>query len=877
MPPPAIGQLSKLALAVVFVFSGANFAVATEISGITINNVDNNQVVSDTELNIGAGTYTPIFFNGSGHLTISFENDPGVVNISRSNWPESSIQSVEDEGVNLSIKNGSLTIKSDNVEAYASQGNLGLSWGGNVSIDNDLAIDLTVVDLSRDLQFWPYAAVLGDVANINVGHNTDITMRQASWDQTGTANFIGLFATEAQMSGSSEWNFGTTAEDIFRLHDIHAGSATGGALAYGIAINLNPESSSTLVMNINASAFLTDIHAYTKNTTDGAPYAIGAEVVGGELNFNGDLTIKNISAQADSNLSGNPVETFNSGAIGTGAEAYALGSFNRATININTAKNADRIIQIENDLIVADAGVINAYFLNESSHFIGTVATYNLITNELSPDTNQVNLSFADGAFWRLTASNNQLVELTLNNSAVYLDRALDGANEALTADNPKTLNLATLKGDDGIFYMRTSVSDVLGDSIYIGTGTGSHQLMLAGSGLEPTQEALDRALVTQMTGTPLSLTLANANGQVDLGNYVYGLTSRQTDGSTEWYLSNQTPETPEPEPEPDPTPGTDPDPTPEPEPSTPTLSPSATAVLALAGTGSQTSQFLYSLSDLRKRMGDVRYGAADGLYAGIRGGKDRISGFASTSFKNEYGAVSIGYDRKVNDNWIVGVAFEAIEGDQTVKNNGYRADGEDSTQSLKVYATWFNDIGCYADLVIAANRFDQDLSTHMLDGTKVDGSYNSTGFGASAEVGKKFSFGADDTWFIEPQAQLAYYRVQGEDFRLSNGMTVKQENADSLTGRLGVVAGRTFLNSDGTGYQLSMKAGVNHEFLGDADILVNGERFSDNTLDTRGYYGVGFDWYVSNHMRLFGQIEREEGSHYTSEINARVGVKYHF
>ena len=360
----------------------------------------------------------------------------------------------------------------------------------------------------------------------------------------------------------------------------------------------------------------------------------------------------------------------------------------------------------------------------------------------------------------------------------------------------------------------------------------------------------------------------------IDLGVYNYQLVTEDKDGKTVTYLTPYIPQSPEPEPDPDPIPDPDPEPQPEPQPE---LSPSATAVLALAGSGSQTTQFLYSLSDLRKRMGDVRYGAADGLYAGIRGGKDKISSFASTSYKNEYGAVSVGYDRKLGQNWIAGLSFEAIEGDQKVTSNGYRADGEDSTQSLKAYATWFNDIGYYADFVIGLNRFDQDMSTHMLDGTKVEGSYNSVGFGISTEVGKKFSFGADDTWFIEPQAQLSYYRIKGEDFVLSNAMSVKQDNADSLTGRLGIVAGRTFLDTDGTGYQVSMKAGVNHEFLGEGNIVLNGEKFSDDFLGTRGYYGLGFDWYASESVRVYGQIEREEGAQYTSEVNARIGVKYQF
>lgn len=531
------------------------------------------------------------------------------------------------------------------------------------------------------------------------------------------------------------------------------------------------------------------------------------------------------------------------------------------TVNINTESSASSRVVLNGDIVLEE------YFENYSPVLNINFGTGGLFNGAASLSANsQSSLTFGENSVWYVQGDS-QVSSLSLSSALIDLT--------AQKADNPN-LTVDTLKSTNGTILVNVSASEqtpLNGKLKVTSSASGNLFIHVPSSGTSDGQGD-SGVLVETPTGQSLSFALASpafsTDGTntpiIDLGVYNYELITKDIDGKTVTYL---TPYIPKEEPTPDP----GPDPKPEP----PALSPSAIAVLALAGSGSQTSQFLYSLSDLRKRMGDVRHFAADGLYASIRGGKDRISGFATTSFKNEYGAVSIGYDRKLNDNWIAGVAFETIEGEQTVKNYGYRADGEDSTQSLKAYATWFNDIGCYMDFVIAANIFDQDISTHMLDGTKVDGSYNSKGVGVSAEVGKKFSFGTDESWFIEPLAQLAYYRVEGEDFRLSNGMSIEQENADSLTGRLGITTGLTSLQDNGTGYQISMKAGVNHEFLGDADIWINGERFSENSLGTRGYYGVGFDWYVSEHMRVYGQIEREEGAHFTSEINARLGLKYHF
>lgn len=526
-------------------------------------------------------------------------------------------------------------------------------------------------------------------------------------------------------------------------------------------------------------------------------------------------------------------------------------SVSGSEVSLNKNKSQKSSIQIIKDISVANSSRVEANFVGNDSFFVGT--TSNDSSDPLVDDS-ELNLSFADNAFWRVTGSTTQKANLNLTGTHVFMDEDADGQKSVLDSSNAITVSLSALSGEGGVFHMRTSVQDVYGDTLLIDQGEGSHQLFLTASGKEPSKEALDRALVTQTEGT-LALSLANEGGKIDLGNYVYDLVNRDTEEETQWYLAPQT----------------------SPEPSQPTLSPSATAVLALAGSGAQTTQFLYSLSDLRKRMGEVRTGAADGLNISVRGGKDRISGFASTSFKNEYGAVSLGYDRKIDANWIVGASFEAVEGNQTVRNSDYRADGENSSQSLKGYATWFDDTGFYFDTAIGINRFDQDISTRMLDGQNVEGNYNSFGFGVSAEAGKTIWFGKPNTWFIEPQLQIAYYFIQGEDFSLTNGMQVKQDDANSLTGRLGAVLGRAFLQNDGTGYQIFAKAGINHEFLGDTDIIVNGDRFSDQMLGTRIYYGAGVDLFASDNLRIYGQIEREQGAQYTSEINARIGLKYHF
>ena len=223
-----------------------------------------------------------------------------------------------------------------------------------------------------------------------------------------------------------------------------------------------------------------------------------------------------------------------------------------------------------------------------------------------------------------------------------------------------------------------------------------------------------------------------------------------------------------------------------------------------------------------------------------------------------------------------MGGAFEALEGNQTTRSNGASASGKSSGQNLRLYATWFADNGVYADFVAGVGRINQKLSTKMLDGTPVRGSTSGVTCGASVEAGRQFVLAGTSGWFAEPQLH-SYLKVQGEDYALTNGMRVEERNADSLMGRVGLVLGKTILDEKGNGWQIAVKSVLNHEFLGAEKIKVNGEAFDGVTLGTRGYCGLAVDWYATSRLRLFGQIEREQGAHYTGEYNARLAMKYAF
>lgn len=167
---------------------------------------------------------------------------------------------------------------------------------------------------------------------------------------------------------------------------------------------------------------------------------------------------------------------------------------------------------------------------------------------------------------------------------------------------------------------------------------------------------------------------------------------------------------------------------------------------------------------------------------------------------------------------------------------------------------------GIYTDTVAPFDHYQQKITTSMLDGRGVS-KVNNFGLGLSAEVGKKFGLTKD--FFVEPQAQLAYYWIKGKDFSMSNGMKVEQDDFNSWVGRLSLVAGKDFKDAEGnTKGQVFVKGGVKQQFAGKQKLYANSIQFKDELKGTSGYYG---------------SLERENGKHYTKEIEVLLGLRYKF
>lgn len=720
-----------------------------------------------------------------------------------------------------------------------------------------------------------YAFLSMEGASGKIGGKTDIRMEADIW-------YGGLYGARIE-PGNSAYETQMTFEDTATFHDIRV-TAEGTkdrndlgkkAFAGGIlAASENAADDSIHVLtkiHLNGDAVIQDISAQMKMQSDDfSAYASGAEANGekAEIYFNKGLQIRNISATVGEN-------TVKSGASGEGAEAYSLSALNGGKIIVNGSGNTASVIQLENDILSygkggdGDASLVEVQFLNSNSHFIGLTPERPVNSQIPESEVGVTNLTFSDQAFWLVPKHNTLHGTLTLNDGLVYLGAEHNTRNGGTEPDFV-TLKVDALNGSGGLIHMRTDIDLDVTDQLVVKQGTGAHSLMVRSLGTDPSKQAMDSFLVQQLDGDG-SYALANAGGKVDVGTYLYTLEKRDSateEGATEWYLvrTDKAPVTP---------PSTD-DPV---EPGKdPILSPSAEAVVAMAGMGAQNALYLSQLSDLRKRLGEIRGNVKDGLWASVAGQKDRISGFSGTGFKQDAYRFNLGFDKAV-DGWILGGNFKYVTANQKTHDTNFRAKGDAHSEGFNLYAAWQNEVGCYADFVLSADHYHQRIKTNMLDGTPVKGSYHNWGFGVSAEGGKKMTFGEKNSpWFVEPQVQLSYYHLKGDNFAMSNDMRVKQKNFNSLTGRLGVNVGKDFTNAQGEQKgQVYAKAGVKHEFLGKGTLHVNNVKFKEDLLKTRFYYGAGTDWKVSKNLKVFGHVEREHGSRYTKEIEVLAGVKYSF
>lgn len=283
------------------------------------------------------------------------------------------------------------------------------------------------------------------------------------------------------------------------------------------------------------------------------------------------------------------------------------------------------------------------------------------------------------------------------------------------------------------------------------------------------------------------------------------------------------------------------------------------------------------SMTDMMQRMGDIRMGASDGIWARTYGGKakyDKDHAYTSNSF---WGA-QVGADHVLASGWHIGAAFDYNDGDASYR---YGGSGDPKQYLGSLYGTKTFEDGQYLDIVGKFGHTQNDYSVYNADGKKLDGKYSANGYGLSLEYGKRFG---SSHGYVEPQIQLSYSKLGSDDYTGSSNfagnekMFIHQDGMDSFIGRLGIAAGKT---TDRSSYYL--KASVLHEFDGDTSATYTSESngtpitIKQDFGDTWAELALGGTWKIGGSSLFYADITRSFGGDYEMQWKLNAGIRYAF
>lgn len=265
-------------------------------------------------------------------------------------------------------------------------------------------------------------------------------------------------------------------------------------------------------------------------------------------------------------------------------------------------------------------------------------------------------------------------------------------------------------------------------------------------------------------------------------------------------------------------------------------------------------------MSDLRKRMGDIRTDTnTNGAWARYEGG--RLSG--SNGLENDFNTIQVGGDTKFGD-WRVGGAFNYTTGDADYA----RGDADMDSYGLSAYGLWLGEQGQFVDIVARVSKADTDMK---VDGFKT-GSMDSMAYSLSGEFGWRFAL--NDMVYVDPQVEAAYTYVDADDLDIDTA-SYKFDSVNSFIGRAGFAAGLKCPDNFGDVY---FHASALHEFSGDSEITGgNGSKYKMDGKDTWVEYGIGANFNINKATYVWADVQRTSGADLDEDWRANIGVRYSF
>ena len=557
---------------------------------------------------------------------------------------------------------------------------------------------------------------------------------------------------------------------------------------------------------------------------------------------------------------------------------------NESKIYINELNNVDNIIQIFGGVKVEGASrgneiVVN--FANDNSFWYGNASSSTYTKNltiglsngakwvPVDYDSNRKVTDVVNGSVGTLNLNEGGIVDISKYNmddapEEAIVEGVATGADR--TAATNHKVSVTNLNGSNGIFRMdlqhiSNDVSDYSGysnknsDWLDIENGNGGTQYIdfnAKDANIDKMNVGDKIYFANVATGdTQFDSTQHVYSSAANVNNYEYGVES-ETGSGTDWYvtLNNKT------------TDGNG------------NFEAAKGAMYAGYALGTE-------LDRLNKRMGEARYLEDEkGVWVRYRHAK---TGWDDT-FETSSDMFQLGYDKEVQEDdgkHYRGIALDYTDADTTLDN--VSGDGEHERYAVSLYDTWLGEKGHYRDLVIRGGRINSDYDLHGMfnDGMyDIGGDYHQWFGSISAEWGRKNDM--NDGWYFEPQTQLQLARVGGASYVSDSGITVDQDGAPSLIGRVGFRLGREYAKADGTKHDnYYIKADLLHEFMGDKGIALTGAdgRYEHEYDGQETWFdvGLGADISIDKDTYFWVDVEKTLGSDFDNTWQVNGGFRWEF
>lgn len=748
----------------------------------------------------------------------------------------------------VSVDNGDIDATSSNLGVYSTKGhkleviddNIYIRTrfqGAKASNENSRVIvgtkdtEKTIIEASSTrFTFLDFASVVAENKGVSVVDGKSIELRAIS---SSTRAAYGVYAE----GGNAEIGSDVTEKIIINNQGNSkpdgTNSESSGIMAYtaGSTVTVN-----TKELEIDSSG----VGLFVQSNTDEAVAPEGSA----SIQINADLTTITASDTG--------IRAFSNGQVGIAGGVtinapLALDVRGNSTTNINTSHSG--VVQINGDIAFETPGAeqnsgskinanVNIYMSGSDSYWTGNAYkdyTSDITGNEDNTKVTGFQLTLADGAVWTPTLVEESDGEKIIEKQAIN-NLTFNGGVVNVVEDGDQDVKIENTSGSGGTVKLHTSVGNdgtMTASSIDFGTvENGGMKLDVEYTGI--TADDIKNGTLSGIEGGVQNEGIVQTK-KVGQGAVKGEITeSYDKDGN----LISQTQ----------------------------AKNTRLTAYGSVAALG--VLQWRHDMNDLTKRMGELRT-SPEGVGSWVRlyGSEQEYGGQGITS-KNT--SIQVGADFDVGAGWKVGAAFTYTDGSSSYD----LGDADNKAYGFAIYGTWFAENGQFVDLIAKYSRLDTDFN---LEG--MDGSFDNNAYSFSAEYGWHLKLG--DLAFVEPQVELTYGMISGDDFETGNDVRIEQDDFDSFIGRVGLRAGFVFPENKGTIYA---RASVLHDFQGELDSKASlisdssvAERVNDDLGGTWYEFGVGANFNLTDRTYTYVDLEKNTGGEVKENWRWNIGLRHVF